>query len=489
MSATLKIHGVSSSLRFAPAEARQNLPPATFGCASVPRSRPFQARSRNESKGGGAVRSRSFDLTPGGIRLVAECHPGILSASVGLFFGCGSRHETKSLHGATHLAEHLFFKGTSKRSAEEISELFERHGGDVNGFTDRELTAFHAWIPAEQLDPATELLFEMLFDSRFDPTDYKKEREVVLQELRSYADNPDEEFTDSLLEVALKDHPLGRRVAGFPAHVRQLRRETLLDYVETGFLRAPLVVSVVSPYAPEEVFRRLKAMLRGRAKDWKWTGSLQAPRRRPSRSLVKVPTSLEARTRVRAFDSDQVQFAFVYPAVKLSSRDEIVWSALTNWLGGGSSSQLYREVRERRGLAYSVNTQMHGFTDCGFLVGYFATEPAKFREALQVSAEVCRAVPSQLRDEDVDFLRSMMRGSVLMSYDGINSRMESLARQELLMGRTYSLRESLAEIEGLTRRSIVRVAKQVAAQPPCAFALGRTRSWTPARLLSTWHAR
>lgn len=404
------------------------------------------------------------------IQVISERHPGAMSAAIGIFVGCGSRREPLKLHGATHLAEHLFFKGTSTHSAEQISALIERHGGEINAFTDREMTGFHTWIPAEQIPLALETLFEMLYDSVFDPKEFDRERHVVLQELKSYADNPDEEFSDSLLEVGLRNHPLGRRIAGYPKTVAAFSQKQIVRYISEEFLRSPIVVSVVSPWAEDKVRSLVKQVLRKRSR-WKWGKLLDKSPKRIRESSPVLAGDFHHRSQLRRFSAEQAQFGFMFPGVSVTSHQEVLWSALANLLGGGSSSLLFREVREKRGLAYNTHAQLYSFSDTGLLYGYLATEPKKLREAVAVAGETCRRLAAGVTLEDLEFVKSMMEGSVYMSYDGINNRMESLARQELLLGKTYTVKEAVREVASINKKDFDKAA-QILRTLPCFFAMG-----------------
>lgn len=424
-----------------------------------------------------------FRQTPR-LRVVCERHPGALSAAVGVFVACGSRQEPANLHGVTHLAEHLFFKGTSRHSAEQISALVERHGGEINAFTDRELTGFHVWVPQDHIEMGLELLFEMLFDSNFDPKECDRERAVVIQELRSYADSPDEEFSDSLLETAFSNHALGRRIAGFSKGVQALSHKKILNYIAEDFLRSEIVISIVSPM-PEAQVRKLVRDTLKKAKNWRWGKILTKPGRRDRNSAPVIPANFANRSATRRFGADQVQFAFMYPGVNLGAKEEILWSALANLLGGGSSSHLFQDVREKRGLAYNTHAQLYSFTDVGVLYGYLATDPKRWLEAVAVSGETCRRLAAGITADDLDFVRSMMKGAVYMSYDGINNRMESLARQELLLGHPYTLKDALREVESIKKADLDRVAK-VLATPPCFFAFGPVSQRDLPKITKAW---
>lgn len=424
-----------------------------------------------------------FVLSPH-IRLVVEEQPQAVSSAVGFFVGCGSRHENKAFHGLTHLAEHLFFKGTTKRNAEEISIALERYGGELNAYTDRECTTFHAWVPAQRLSEALTLLTEMVFDSVFDREEFEREREVVVQELSGYEDSPDDEFQDASLEVPWGNHSLGRRIGGFAAQLRHARHSQLISHVQNNFLRAPMVLSVVSPFPADKV-RRLAMMALRDAEDFTWGAQLKGRGKKLQFTAPNLPTPWAARSQVKRFDSDQVQLGFFYPAVRIEDPHEVVWSALGILLGGGASSKLYRVVRERAGLAYAIQAQLHAFSDSGLLGGFFATSPKNLLKATQLSAQVCRDLAAGVSAEDVDFVRGLLEGSIYMSFEGVNTRMEALGRQELFLGKPISLNQALLELRKVKQQSLNTAAK-VLRKTPCIFALGKLRQSQLRALLRAW---
>lgn len=425
-----------------------------------------------------------YQLSPR-LKLVTEQISGALTSSVGVFVKCGSSHEVKSLRGATHLAEHLFFKGTSRHSAEEISQVIERSGGDINAYTDREFTCFHTWVASTETFSAFSLILEMLFDSIFDEGEFKKEKEVVLQELRGYEESADDEFLDALLEVPWKGHPLGLRIAGRANEVKKIEHEDVVGHIKDTFLKSEIVISIVSPHAPDKVHREVKKALRT-AEDHTWGKSLSSRHLRHS-ITKKLPShaGLSQRSSLRSFSGDQVQCAFIYPSVPIEHRDEDSWTALISLMGLGSSSYLFRELRENNALVYTTYATTMNFAKAGLSYGYFSTQRKNFFEALHASAGVCGFFSKGLSAADLDFVKSSLRGSLLMSFEGVNNRMESLGRQEILCGHVSSLKNALSQIDALSHTSMRRVTK-VLSQTPCFFALGSVSGRDLAKVKRVW---
>ncbi len=420
------------------------------------------------------------------IRLVVERHPSAASASIGFFVKCGSRHEPRHLHGMTHFAEHMFFKGTTKHSAEEISQTIERTGGDINAFTDREYTCFHAWVPKDQTQLALDLLCEMIFDSLLEPQDFLKEREVIVQELQGYEQSPDDEFSDNQLEVPWKGFALGDRVGGFSNRVAKLSHEELLGHIRDVFLRSEMVVTVVSSHSPDKIKEQLMKSL-AKAEDYLWGGSLRKALPRHPRSVPKMTEPFYEMSQSKKFAVDQVQAAFFWPGVALSHKNEILFSALCSLIGSGSSSYLFRELRENRALVYTTYAQHMSFTDAGLMMTYFACDRKKLFEATEAVAKVMSRVLSGISEDDIEFLISMMEGATYMSFEGVNNRMESIGRQEILLNRTISLKEALKELKMISKKSLDRSAK-IFQKTPCFYVLGPVKNTELKQMKKVWES-
>jgi predicted Zn-dependent peptidase len=424
-----------------------------------------------------------FQLTPK-IRLLVEENPGAVSAALGFWVGCGSRHEPASLHGATHFAEHMFFKGTSQHSAEELSRILEIFGGDLNAFTDREHTCFHAWVPAERTSIAFNLISEMLYGSIFDEKEYRKERHVVVQELRGYEDSADDEFGDGMLEVPWAHHALGRRIGGYSRDVRKLEREPFLKHIRDRFLAAPVVISVASPLPAEEIRAQVKSAL-NRARGLRFGFAIDQKARRLASTTPTMGRSLVARSVVRKFDAEQVQLGFVFPAASATSQQEVYYSALSNLLGGGASSALFREIREERGLAYTTYSQYIAYSDAGLLGLVVATDKKNLLDNAKVMGEICRRYAKGVSEAELEFVKSQLEGAIFMSYEGIHNRMDTMGRQEHLFGRQLSLADELRAIRAMTAEGLAKVAVGLA-RTPCVYALGPVSERDKLRLLDAW---
>jgi len=437
-------------------------------------------------------RAQTFQLSDK-FRLIVESHPDALTAAVGLFVACGSRHEEMNLHGATHLTEHFVFKGTTRYTADDISQNIERFGGELNAFTEREYTCFHAWVPRDEVELSTQQIFEMIFDSVLDPDDFKRERNVVLQELKGYEDSAEDEFWDTFLEQPWGEHPLGRRIAGFSSQVKNFEHGNIVNFIAERFLQSPMTLVVVSHMSPERTFKMVKRVLR-KTKDFVWGDKLELVRH-PRRDLaptkrrgpvLRAPFS--ARSKIKTFDADQVHLGFLFPSVSAKHPREILWAAAVSILGAGSSSRLYREVREEKGLAYSASAFMYSFSDTGLVAGYLSTEKKNWLHAVQTAGQVCRKFAEGITDDEFEFIKNNLEGSLYMSFEGVSNRMENLGRQDMLLGRSISLNESKRELKLLTKSGVNRVARNFA-NTPCLVGLGPLDSRDINRMHQAWQGK
>jgi predicted Zn-dependent peptidase len=425
-----------------------------------------------------------FQLSPK-ITLCVEEVPSAYTASMGLFVACGNRHESSDQRGVTHLCEHLFFKGTSRYSAQEISKISERMGGELNAYTDRELTSFHADCPAEQIEEMLALIFEMLLDPQFTREDFASERDVVLQEIVGYEDSPEDVFNDLSLEVPFKRHPLGLRVGGTSKEVKRLDFDKTCQYIEKTFLATPWVLSVVSPLPVREIHKLVKSVLK-KSKNFRFSKVLDvvqsAQKNRAKPQLVKPWIK---QSEVHNIRSEQVQVAFMYPAAELNGQNEMSDSALASILGMGSSSALYRQVRETEGLVYHVGMQHLAYTDTGLMMGLWSCTPENLFQAAESAAQVCGTLSRGVSKEDFYYMMDCLRGVTQMSFDGIRARMDSMGRQEVLMGYYLSLPQALKELSKLRLENLNKAAKRLA-QMPCFLLVGSLGKRELKQLEKSW---
>lgn len=402
------------------------------------------------------------------LELVVEEQPRAISSSVGLFFRQGSRDELLAEHGITHLLEHLFFKGSTSKSAVELNYEIERLGGELNAYTDREVTCFYANTPSSGTKRALSLLLEMIYDSIWEEPEFAKEREVILQEITGYLDSPEEEFWDSFIEHCMPDRAVGRRVAGTAKSVRAIDFSNLREHLENSFFRRPCVLVVVSPLSAQTVKAYMKQWLSQWSRKVLWGDALFGkPRRMARESSARHRSGVYA----QRFDSDQVHFGISYPGVSLTSPEEVSLSALSFLLGGGASSRLFRRLREQEGLVYSVNAQAFSLSDQGRFLVNFSCDRNRLPDAATLCSEEIENAKSGVTNDDVAFIAESLRGALYLSFEGAINRMDSLGRQVLLFGKPFSFDALAKELDEVSRTSILRVARKYLSKP-FVFGLG-----------------
>jgi len=405
-----------------------------------------------------------FKLSPK-ITLCVEEVPSAYSTSVGLFCDVGSRHETAQYLGAAHVCEHMFFKRTSGKTAFDISKISERLGGELNAYTDRELTAFYGDSPTEQFSEMLGLIFEMLLDAQFSEDEFKGELDVVIQELLGFEDSPDDIFNELTVEVPWKKHPLSLRVGGTAKEVKPLTYAKIRSFIEKFYLQSNWVISVCSPLKTAEVKRQVLGELK-RASRYENAWALSKVRKTPRPGgSAQLPKKLASRSAIHKYDTEQAQVCLTYPGMAITHPKEILHTGVASMLGQGSSSWLYREMREERGLVYHVAASDLSFSDCGAFQMNWSCSPGNMMDAFEVAAGIVNRLRNGLDPDEVKFVRESIQGATKMAFDGVHSRMEAMGRQQLLMNRIYGLNETLVELEKIQHKPMEKMARTLIAEP------------------------
>ncbi len=397
-----------------------------------------------------AVRRSRLDS---GIRVVTEELPELRSAAVGFWVGAGSRDERDPEAGASHFLEHLLFKGTAQRSALEIAEAVESVGGDMNAFTAQELTAFYVRVPEDQLDLALDILSDIVWGPALRGDDIESERQVILEEIRMRDDAPDDLVHDLFASALFPDDPLGREVLGTPQSIEAMTRDDIVGHHGRHYFPGKVVVAAAGNLTHEHVVDRVAAGLnRGAA-----TGD-GAP--------VDAPTELRTSPRRLALlnrATEQAHLVLGMRSLRSGDPDRYALMVLNQALGGGMASRLFQEVRERRGLAYSVYSYRSSFTDTGALGVYVGTAPERADEALAViDAELARLVTDRgIADRELDAAKGHLKGSIALSLESSISRMHRIGSNELTLGEVPTIDEVVAQLESVSADDVARVIERV----------------------------
>ncbi len=383
-----------------------------------------------------------------GLRIASDSMEGFETTSVGVWVDAGARYESLEVNGISHMLEHMAFKGTARRSARGIAEEIEAVGGHLNAYTSREQTAYFARVLADDLPLAVDLLGDILLHSTFDEEELARERAVVIQEIGQANDTPDDQVFDFLQEVAFPGQPMGRTVLGTPERVASFGREHLMDYMGHHY-RAPRMVVAGAGGVDHE---RLVELAGNAFAD---LGTVDESRRDRS-----VYGGGEHR---QEHDLEQVHLTLAFPSVSFDHPDFYAVQVLSTVLGGGMSSRLFQEVREKRGLAYSVFSFAQSYSDAGLFGIYAGTGEREVAELATVVSEQMKLVATEITEEETARARAQHKAGVLMGLESSAGRCEQLARQLLIFGRPIPPSEMIAKVDEVDAASVGRVAAETLA--------------------------
>ncbi|HEX8526333.1 M16 family metallopeptidase [Allosphingosinicella sp.] len=392
-----------------------------------------------------------------GLSVASREMPGIETAAVGLYARAGSRHEPAPLNGIAHLFEHMVFKGAGGRSAREISEAIEDVGGDLNACTDRDGTNFTASVMAEHVGLGVELIADMVQRPHFSEAELEREKDVVLQELSEARDTPNDIIFDELWAAAFGDQPLGRPVLGDETSVERVTIADLHDWRLDRYRAGGLTLIAAGKVSHEE----LVAFAEDRFAD------LPA-----GRMPAEEPAQYTGGTRVGRTSCEQAHFALGFPGP--AQLAPAYWAArfFSDIVGGGASSRLFQQVREERGLAYSVYSSLAPYSDTGLFYVYAATARRESAAAAQLIEEVIAGAAASLTDREVERARTQARAALLMSMESPWGQAHYVARQFFLHGRLVEPAEVVAELESVTLDDVREAGAKMLAGPPAQATIG-----------------
>jgi predicted Zn-dependent peptidase len=415
---------------------------------------------------GGALVRRS--VLPGGIRVLTERMPGVRSATVGAWVGVGSRDERDGHHGSTHFLEHLLFKGTPRRTAMDIAEAFDVVGGEANAATGKEHTCYYARVRDTDVPMAVEVILDMVTSALLDADELEVERGVILEELAMNDDDPSDVAHEQFAAAVLGTHPLGRPIGGTPASIRAVPREAVHRHYVEHYVPSTLVVTAAGNVDHDALCGQVLAA--ARAGGWVLADDARPAARRATSPLVGAADGAEL-TVHRATEQANV----ILGGPSLSSGDDrrFALSVLTTVLGGGMSSRLFQEVREKRGLAYSVYAFATGHADAGLIGLYAGCAPTKAEQVVDLLAsEWERFAADGITAAELERAIGQMSGGLVLGLEDTGSRMTRLGKAELVHGELLSQAESLARIQAVTAEDVRELAVDLAAQPQSVVRVG-----------------
>lgn len=420
---------------------------------SAPILLPLNTTHLDEEVAGAARLQRT--VLPSGVRLITEDVPGAASVSIGCYVPLGSRDERDREYGSSHFLEHLLFKGTPSRDARTIALEFERVGGDFNAATSREQTVYHARVRAEDLGMAIDVLSDMLTGSLLDNDEFELERGVILEEIAMSADDPDDVLWERFYANFFGNHELARPIAGTPESIGAATRDEVWDFYRRNYRPDTLVVAIAGRVDHDAALQRLEAGLRNGGWDLDLTAAPVA--RRTAESPVEV-------TRHHALESierplEQINLILATPGIVSGDDRRHAFGLLHHILGGGMSSRLFHEVRERRGLVYSVFSFAASHADVGVTGVNAACLPEKAAEAVRVIRdELDRVAQDGVTESELADAKTSAAGGGALALESMHSRMNRLARAELALGEFLDLDASVARLAEVTREQVREVA-------------------------------
>jgi predicted Zn-dependent peptidase len=394
-------------------------------------------------------------LLPGGAKLITVAMPERLSSSIVLMFGGGSRLEDDRLAGVSHFIEHLYFKGTQRRpSSKEIANAIEGVGGFINASTDRELTAYWTRVPSVHTDLGLDVLFDLVSNSKLDPADIERERAVILEELKSYQDQPQEHVVNLFEELMWPGHPLGRDIAGTQESVSRLTRDEILEFANTYYRLPNLVIGHAGPLDDGHVLDGVRTRLTLPSESNGLTPALEP-------SQLDRPNVLVRRQR-----TEQAHICLGVRAWSYLHPDRYAIDLLNTVLGEGMSSRLFLNIRERLGLAYDVHSFTQKYRDTGYVAVYLGVDPKKAVEAVTaVVAELRMLCESEVAPDELERAKEFTKGRLRLELETTNGVAFWLTYQELLLGQIRTIEEELAFVDQVTAADIKRVAEEIMRGP------------------------
>ena len=379
-----------------------------------------------------------------GERVVSERLDHVRSAAVGYWIGAGSRDEHEGEAGVTHFIEHLLFKGTGRYSALEIAEIFDGLGGELNAATSREHTLVYARVPDHHLETAMDVMGDMVFAPHLDDID--SEREVVLEEIAMYEDTPQDLVHDLIAEAVFGTHALGRPVIGTVEVIAGIGRRAVAAYHASAYLESNVVIAAAGNVDHEHLVRALRREGAGR-------GDGRPPLRRP---LVKAPPPS---LRFGRKDTEQYNVCIGAPGISRSDRRRFAASLLDSILGGSASSRLFQEIREKRGMAYSVYSFASQYTDTGLIGVYVGTREENVGPSLEIVAEQLADIGAgHLRTRELERAKENLKGRIMLSMESTSNRMSRLGKSLITDAEVLSFERIIAEIENVDGDEVAELA-------------------------------
>lgn len=383
---------------------------------------------------------------PGGMRVVTHEMPHLESVSLGVWVGAGARHETSEQHGIAHVLEHMAFKGTERRTALQIAEELESVGGDLNAATSAESTAYYARVLKDDVPRAMDVLADILQNPIFDIEELERERSVIIQEIAAAQDAPDDSVFDYLQETAFPDQPLGRPILGTVDTVTGFSPDDLTIYRDANYAPSSMIVAAAGAVSHDRLVELAQE-------------SYRVNETRPAVEVQPARYSGGDRRKIR--DLEQAHVVLGFEALSYVEDDFYAMQVLSSVLGGGMSSRLFQEVRENRGLCYSIFSFAWGYADSGLFGVYAGTGADDLPELIPVVADELTRITGDAGEQEVDRARAQLKAGLLMSLESSSARAEQIARQELVFGRVLPISELIDRVDAVDAARVRALAERL----------------------------
>ncbi len=392
-------------------------------------------------------------VLPNGLVVIAEPMPHVRSVSIGIWLHAGSRRETPALNGIAHFIEHMVFKGTTRRTSEMIAREMDSVGGLLDAFTAKETVSFNAKVLDEHLPIAFDVLSDLVLRPLFAKDDVRKEKQVVLEEIKMEEDNPESLAHEVLTQDFWRGHPLGSPILGTSTTVRHFTREAVVDCFHEWYAPGNTIVTAAGHIEMSRLVDLVQgafgALKNGRKKGRQSPQATQAPLPH-ARLVTRDKPALE-----------QAHITMAVPSYPLADPRRYATSILNNILGGGMSSRLFQNIRERQGLAYAVLSELNPYSDAGMLSVYAGTGRNTIERVLRSVVEEFRRMKHEpVAEEELRRAKDHLKGSLLLSLESSGARMSNLARQEMYFGRFFTVKELQASVEAVTREDVQQIARE-----------------------------
>ena len=408
-----------------------------------------------------------------GLTIITESRPQLETAALGVFAGAGARSEAPDEHGLAHMLEHMAFKGTKRRDARRIAEEIENVGGDLNAATSAEQTAYYARVLKADVGLGLDILADILTESVFDEAELAREKNVITQEISAVEDTPDDLVFDHFIETAFPDQPLGRPILGTAQTVASFDRHAIQAYLDSHYRAGRMVIAAAGAIEHDRIVEDAERLFSGIA---------------ASPGPLPLPGAYLGGEKIVVTDQEQANVVLGFQGLSYRHEDSYALSLFTNLLGGGMSSRLFQEVREKRGLCYSIYAFQWGFSDAGIFGISAGAGAADLADLVPVILDEMVAAAEAPGEVELARAKAQMKAGQLMALESSSVRAEQLARHVLVWGRPLEAAEIIAKIDAVTLEDVRRAARAVLASDPTVTALGPVATM-PGQAAVTRHLR